>query len=126
MTNAVFGFLAPFLVLGNTGRFFQKNPQIFRLGLDQAGYHALFNDGIAARPQPGTQKNIGNIPAPAAGAILKILRLTITCDDPLDGNFAVLRILAAQAGVTIVKHQFDRGLSHRFSGTGAVEYDVSH
>ncbi len=69
MADAGLGLPAAFLILGDARRFFEEDPQFLGLGLDEPRDHALLDDGVAARPQAGTQENIGNIPAPAAGAV---------------------------------------------------------
>ena len=46
--DAAFGFLAALLVLGDTRRFLDIHPQLFRLGLDQPRDHPLLDDGVAA------------------------------------------------------------------------------
>ena len=46
--NTIFSFAAALLVLGDTGRLFDEVAQVFRLGLDQLGDHALLDDRVAA------------------------------------------------------------------------------
>ena len=53
IAQPVFGFAATFFVFGNTGSFFQKQTQLFRLGFDDAADGALPNDGVCAWPQAG-------------------------------------------------------------------------
>ena len=53
VAQSVFGFAATFFVFGNTGSFFQKQTQLFRLGLNDAADGALPNDGVSAWPQAG-------------------------------------------------------------------------
>ena len=48
VAKAVFGFSATFFVFRNTCRLFQKQTQLFRLGLDDAADGALPNDGVSA------------------------------------------------------------------------------
>ena len=51
--HAVFGFAAALFVFGNTGGFFYIHAQFFRLGFNQPRNHALFDNGVGARPQTG-------------------------------------------------------------------------
>ncbi len=47
--DTVFGLAAALLVLGDAGRFFNEITQVFGLGFDQLGDHALLDDRVAAR-----------------------------------------------------------------------------
>ena len=78
MANAVFCFSPSLLVFGNTSGFFKVVTQIFRLGFNKTGNHPLFDNGVTARPQPGTEKNIRDITSPAAAAIEEIDGTTLT------------------------------------------------
>ena len=51
MPDPVFGFAAPLLVLGDAGRFFEVDAQIFRLRFDELTDHALLDDRVTARRQ---------------------------------------------------------------------------
>src|SRR5690606_38799149 len=67
--HAAFRVLAALFVFGDTRRFFDKDPQLIGLGLNQAGNHALLDNGVTARAKPSAQKDVGNIPAAAFVAI---------------------------------------------------------
>ena len=86
----------------------------------------MFNNGVAAWTQASSQENIGNITPAATSAILKVLGLTITGDQTLDGNFTVLGILPPQGAIAVIKHQFDGCLANGLTGAGAVENNVRH
>ena len=62
---AAFSFLAPFLVLGNPCCLFDVHPQLFRLGFNKPGNHALLNNRVTTRAQAGPQKQISDVAAPA-------------------------------------------------------------
>jgi len=124
--DTVFSLAAALLVLGNARRLFDKVAQIFRLGLDQLGDHALLDDRVAARPQPRTEEDIGNVTTTALGAIEVIGGLAVAGDFAADRYLGIGRILAQQRAVGVVEDQFDTGLAHRFARGGAVEDNVGH
>ena len=124
--HAALGLLAALLVLGDAGGFLDKHPQVFRLGLDQAGDHALLDDGVTARTQARAQEDIGDIAAPAAGAIEEVFGLGLAGDQALDGNLGVAGVLAPHPTVAVVEYQFDGGLPHRLAVDRAVENHVGH
>ena len=113
--NAVFGLATALLVLGDAGCFFDKIAQVFGLGLDQLGDHALFDDRVAARPQARTEEDIGNITTPAFGAVEVISGLAVAGYLAANGDLGVGRVLAQQGAVGVVEHQLDAGLAHRFA-----------
>ena len=59
--EAVLGFLAPFLVLGDAGRLFEEDAQVVGLGLDDARDHALADDGVGARPEAGAEEEVDDV-----------------------------------------------------------------
>ncbi len=124
--NAVFGLAAAILVAGDTGGFFDKQPQVFRFGFDQAGNHALLDDRVAARPEAGAHEDIGNVAAAALGAVEEILVLRFAGDLAANGYLVVTGVFALQSAVTVVEHQLDRRLADRFARVGTVEDDVGH
>ena len=126
MTHAVFGLAAPFLVLGDARGLFEKHPQLVGLGLDQPGDGALLDNGVTPRPQAGTEKDVGDVLAPAARTVEDIDRLPVAGHLALDGDFSVAGVLAAQSALTVVEHQFHRGMPHRLASGGAVEDHVGH
>ena len=125
-TNAVFGLAAALLVLGDAGRFFDKVAQVFGLGFDQLGDHALFDDRVAARAQAGAEENIGDVSTATLGAVEEVAVLAVAGHFAADRDFRVGRVLADQGAVGVVEHQFDAGLAHGFAAGGAVEDDVGH
>jgi len=69
VANPVFGLAAAFLVLGDAGRLLEVDPQLLRLGFDQARNHPLLDNRVTARPEPGAKKNIGDVTSATAGAV---------------------------------------------------------
>ena len=126
MSNPDLGFPAAFLVFGDARSFLDGGAQGLGLGLDQARDHALFDNGVAARPQAGAQKQVGDVLAPTTGTVEIIVRLAVAVDLALDRDFIESRILSAQRSLAVVEHQFNGGLPHRFAGTGAIENDIGH
>src|SRR5690606_4473435 len=94
--------------------------------LDQLGDHALFDDRVAARPQTGAQEDVGDVAAPAFGAVQKVGVLRVAGHPAADGDFPVAGVFAAQGAIGIVENQLDAGLRHRLAGVGAIEDDVGH
>ena len=124
--DAVLGLAAAGLVLGDPRRFLDVNPQLFRLGLDQPGNHALLDDGVAARAQTGAQEDVGNIFAAALGAIEEIVGLAVPGHLPLHRDFVELAVFAGHRGVGVIEDQLDGSLGHGLAGIGAVEDHVGH
>ena len=85
--DAILGFAPALLVLGDAGRLFDEVAQILRLGLDQLGDHALLDDRIAARPEPGAEEDVGDVAAPTLHPVEKVGVLRITGDATADGDF---------------------------------------
>ncbi|MNO83023.1 hypothetical protein D3C76_743130 [compost metagenome] len=125
-TDAVFGFAAALLVLGNAGGFFDEVAQVFGPGLDQLGDHALFDDRVAARAQARAEENIGNVPAPTFGAVEEIRVLAVAGDFAANGNLRIGGILADQGAVGVVEHQLDTRLADRLAAGRAIEDDIGH
>ena len=124
--HAQLGFAAPFLVFGNSRRFFQKNPQLLGSRLDHARDHSLLDDGVGARSQPGTQENIGDVAATDVQVVDEIGRLTVAAEYPFDGNFSVLRPLPGGLAQAVVEDQLDTGSTHRLARGRTAENHVLH
>ncbi len=126
MADAVFGLPASLLVFGDPGGLFEKHPQIFGARLDQAGYHALLDDRVAARSQAGAEEEIGDIPAAAAHPVEIIERLAVPRDLAFYRDGVVLGVLTAGAAFGIVELQFDGSGAYRLAHAGTVEDDIRH
>ncbi|CAM5576979.1 hypothetical protein SSTU70S_02917 [Stutzerimonas stutzeri] len=125
-TDAVLRLATALLVLGNAGRFLDEVAQVLRLGLDQLGDHSLLDDRVAARAEPGAEKDVGNVAPAAFGAVEEVGVLPVAGNAAADGNFGEGRVLAGQAAVGVVEDQLDARLRHRLAGVRAVEDDVRH
>ena len=124
--NTVFRLAAALLVFGDTRRLFDEVAQFLGLGFDQLADHALLDDRVAARPQAGTEEDVGNVAAAAFHAVKEIGVLAVAGHPAADGDFREGRVLAGQGVVGVIEDQLDAGLGHRFAGIGAVEDDVGH
>ena len=124
--DAALGLAAALLVLGDTGGFLDEVAQILGLGLDQLADHALLDDRVAARPEARAEEDVGNVAAPALGAVEEIGVLSVAGHPAADGDFGKGRVLAHQRVVAVVEDQLDGGLGHRLAGVGAVEDDIGH
>ena len=121
-----FGFAAALLVFGDAGRLFDEVTQVFRLGLDQLGDHALLDDRIAAWPQTGTQEDVGDVAPTTFHTVEKVCVLSVTRHPPADRDFCERRVFAQQRTVRVIEDQFDAGLGHWLAGVRAVEDDIGH
>ena len=122
--QAVFGFLAAFLVLGDAGGLFEVKAQFFGLGLDDARDHALADDGVGARTQSGAEEEVDHV-APAHVQVVDVVaRVALTVEHALDGDFGVLAPLPGGAALGVVKIQLDAGAADFLAVAGALEDDV--
>ena len=124
--NPALGFPPSFLVFRNARRFFEEHPQFLGASFDQPGYHALLDDGVTARPQPGAEENGRDVLSPAARVVEVIDRGAIARHDPANGDFGIVGVLPAHPAIGIVKNQFDRGITNRFASAGPVKDDIRH
>src|SRR5690606_38885640 len=124
--DSVFGIAATLFIFGDTGRFLNIYTQVFRLGFNQPGNHALLDDGVAAWPQTGAKENISDVTAAAFCAIEIIEVLPVTGDFALDGDFSEAGVFAKKGSITVIKHQLNGCLTDGFATTGAIEDDVGH
>src|SRR5690606_21509261 len=122
--DAGLGLLAPLLVLRDAGGLFQVDAQFLGPGLDDLADHALLDDRVAARPQAGAQEQVGDVLAPALGAVERVLALAVTADRALHRDLVEGRVLAGDGVVAVVEDQLDRGLGHRLARGGTREDDV--
>ena len=126
IVQPVLGLAAPLLVPGNACRLLQEHAQLFRLGLDDARNHALFDDGVGARPQARAHENILDV-APAHVAVVDVVqRFAFARQHALHRDFRILRPLARGLAQAVVESQFHAGAAHRFSLRRAVEDHVLH
>jgi hypothetical protein len=116
--DPAFRLLAPLLVFGDAGGFFQMRAQLLRVGFDDLADHALLDDRIAARPEARAEKEVGDVATAAARAIQEIHRLAVAADLTLDRDFGVFGVFALDRAVGIVEDEFHRRLPHRLARAG--------
>ena len=109
VANAQFGFAAAIAVFRHTCRFLKKYAQFLRFGLNNARDHALFNNGVCARAQPGTEENVGNILASDVLVVDVIIRIAIPLQHAFDGNFGITGPLPGCLAQRIIENQLDAG-----------------
>src|SRR6185503_5232750 len=121
-----FGFLAPLLVLGYAGSFFQENAQLLGLGLDDTRDHSLLDDRVRAGAEPGAEEQIVYIAAADRDVIDVVGRVAFARQHPLDRKLAVLSPLAADPPLAVVEEELDRRTADRLAVTRAVEDHILH
>ena len=126
VANAGLGLAPALLVLGDARRLLQEESQILRARLDEAGDHALFDDGVTARPQTGAEKKVLDVPPPATGTVEEVIGLTVAADLALDGDLGILGVLAAGRAIAVVEQEFNAGQTDGLTAGGAVEDDIGH
>ena len=99
-------FLAPLLVAGNPGRFFEEDTQIIRPCLDDARNHALTDDGVGAWSEASAQKQVGDVLAADLQIVDEVIRLPLPRQRALDRQLGVLRPLAERPAEQILENQF--------------------
>ena len=124
--DARLGLLAPLLVARDTGRLLDEGAHVLALGVDDARDHALLDDGVAARAEPGAQEQVGDVLAPAAHAIDEVRRGVITRHLALERDLAVVGVGAADLAVRVVEQQFHGSRADRLARGRAVEHHVRH
>ncbi len=108
VVQAILGFAAAFLVLGNAGGLFQENPQFFGTRLDDARNHALADDRVSARTKAGAHENILDVAPPYRLVVDVIRRRAVARQSALDGDFSILAPLPGRFAETVVEYQFNR------------------
>src|SRR5690606_27291333 len=124
VADAVLGLAAPLLVLGDAGRLLEVDPQLLGLGLDHLADHALLDDRVAARAQAGTEEQVGDVPAAAAGAVEVVAALAVAAHGALDRDLVECGVLARYGVVGVVEDQLDRRLRDRLARARAGEDHV--
>ena len=104
-----FGFLAPLLVLAHARSLFKVHAQLLGLCLDEIADHALADDGVGTRTEPGAHENVLDVPAAHLLAVDDVGVGAVARHHALDGKLGVAAPGAAHAPVGIVKHHLDRG-----------------
>ena len=76
--NALLGFPAPLLVLGDARRFLEERAKLLGLGLDEPGNHALLDDRVAVRPDAGAEQDVRDVFPAAARVVQVVLRRAVS------------------------------------------------
>src|SRR5690606_35563009 len=124
--QAVGRLAAPFLVARHPGGFFEEHAQLFGPGLDQAVDHALADDGIPARAQPGTQKNIVDIAAAHLLPVDVVAAGAVAGQHATHRDFGIRAPLAGHPAIGIVEYQFDRRAGRGLAVDRTIENHVLH
>jgi hypothetical protein len=90
--DSVLGLTPPLFVFRDTRRFLEESTQVFRLRLDEARNHALLDDRVTVRAEPGAEQDVRDVLASTTRVIQKILRHTVARDDATQRDFTVPRI----------------------------------
>jgi hypothetical protein len=126
VAQAVLGFAAAFLVLGDAGRLFQEQAQFLGLGLDDPADGALADDGVGARAQAGAQEHVLHVAAAHRLVVDVVAAGAVAGEHAAHGDLRELAPLAAGAVVGVVEHQLDAGTAGLLAAGGAVEDHVLH
>jgi len=124
--QAAFGFLAPLAILGDPCGFFEKATDILGARLDDARDHALLDDCVCPRPQPGAEKHIDHVLAPDMNVIDVVARITTAVEHPLDRDLRIARPLPRRPALAVIEDHLHACARHSLAGGRAVEDDVLH
>jgi hypothetical protein len=124
--EAVLGFAAALLVLGNAGGFLEEQAQLLGLALDDAADRALTDDRVGARTQAGAEEHVLHVTPTHRLVVDVVARRAVTREHALDRDLGERVPLAAGACVFVAEHQLDTGAAGRLALTRAVEDHVLH
>ena len=124
--DAHLGLLAPLLVTRDAGRLLHEGAHVIGLGIDDARDHALLDDRVAARAEPGAEEQVGDVLAAAAGAVDEVGGSAVPPHLAAQRDLAVARIGAADLAVGVVEDQLDRRAADRLARGRAVEHHIGH
>src|SRR5438105_554365 len=97
--KAPLGFLAALLVFRYAGSFLQEDAKLFGLRLDHARDHALLDDGVSARSQPGAEEEIVDVTTAHRNVVDVVRRVAVAAQHPLDRYLGVLSPLTTDASL---------------------------
>ena len=126
VAHARLGLPPALFVFGDARGLLDDGAQFLGACLDEAGDHALFDDGVAARPQAGAQEQVGDVATATAGAVEEVLGLAVAVHHPLHRDLGVAGVGAAEAPVGVVEHQFHTRLRDGLAAGRAIEHHVGH
>jgi hypothetical protein len=126
VVEAVFRFPAPLLVLGDAGRFLEKHAQLFRARLDDAGNHALADDGVGAGTETGPQKDILDVAPPHRLTIYIVRRGAVAGERALHRNLRIHAPLPGRLAGVVVEYEFHGSAARGLAVRRAIENHVLH
>jgi len=126
MADSLLGFPAPLLVTGDTRRLLHEQLEIGGARLHQPTDGALLYDGVAARPEAGTEEEVGDIFAAALLAVDLVMVGAVAQHLAAHRDFGKAAKFTGYPVVGVVEHQLHRGATVRAAVDGAVEDDVRH
>src|SRR5690606_11675508 len=88
--------------------------------------HALADDGIAARAQPGPEENVVDVAAPHLLVVHQVAAGSVTCQDASYRDFRIGAPLPCRATLGVVEHQLHRSSRGWLTVARPVEDDVLH
>ena len=124
--DAVFGLPAAILVARDTRRFFDEGAHVLGPRFDQSRNHALLDDRVAARTEPGAEKQVRDVLAAALGAVDEVGRVAVPRHEALQRDFGIAGIGSRELAVAVVEDQLDRAAANRLAAARAIEDHVGH
>ncbi len=124
--QAMLGLAPPLLVLGHPGRLLEEHAQLLGLRLDDPGDHALLDDGVGPRAQPGAEEDVLHVAAPHVRAVDEVGRLTVVPQYPLHRDLGILGPLPCRPAEAVVEEELHACARHGLAQRRAVENDVLH
>src|SRR5262249_47900909 len=103
----VLGLAPALLVLRDPGGLLEEHAQLLGPRLDDSRDHALLDDRVGARAQPGPQEYVLHVAAPDVGIVDVVRRLAVALQDPLDRDLGVLRPLSRRPPQAVVEEELD-------------------
>ena len=124
--NAQGGLAPPLPVARHTRRLLEIGAQFIRTPLHQKVDHALLDDGVTAYAEAGTGEHLGDVLAPAAGIVQKVLGNAVAPHRAPHGDFTVVGEPRVRNGLGIVEQQLHGSRPERRSPCRTVEDDFGH
>ena len=124
--HPVLGLAPALLVLGYASRLLNKNAEFLWFRFYESRHHTLLNDGVAAWPKAGAQKEVGDIPSATLCAIQVVLGLCLTGYYTADRDFVVSGEFPCNFPHRVIKNQLYGRLTDRLPAGRAIENHVGH
>ena len=124
--HPVLGLAPALLVLGYASRLLNENTEFLWLRFYESRHDTLLNDGVAAWPKAGAQKEVGDIPSATLCAIQVVLGLCLTGHYTADRDFVVGGKFPGNLPHRVIKNQLYGRLTDRLPAGRAVENHIGH